>query len=147
MCIISPGVNNEPYERYLWHIESVLQQNYSNYRLIIIDDTSIDKTVQLISKHLKWRNVSQEKVTLIRNKQSQKTLANIFYVTHKFCDFGEVQMVLDSDDQFIGRQVLKVLNAVYQKYNYLTVYSTLIMAQGNPFNPLHVLGISRDHLK
>ena len=98
MCIIAPGLNNEPQQRYLWNLESVLQQNYTNFRLIIVDDVSTDKTVDKLAKHLKWRNVSQDKVILIKNKKSQKALGNIFYATHKYCDFGEVQVLLDSDD-------------------------------------------------
>jgi hypothetical protein len=68
-----------------------------------------------LAKHLKWRNISQDKVILVKNNKSQKALGNIFYATHKYCDFGEVQVLLDSDDEFVGRQVLKVLNALYQK--------------------------------
>ena len=88
MCVISPGVNNEAFERYLWNIESVLQQNYTNYKMVIIDDASTDKTTSLLAKHMRWRNLSEDQFILIKNKISQKTMGNVFYATHKYCNFG-----------------------------------------------------------
>ena len=88
MCVISPGVNNEAFERYLWNIESVLQQNYTNYKMVIIDDASTDKTTSLLAKHMRWRNLSEDQFVLIKNKISQKATGNVFYATHKYCDFG-----------------------------------------------------------
>ena len=44
MCIIVPTYNNRPYDRYLWNIESILQQNYKNYQVIIFDPASTDNT-------------------------------------------------------------------------------------------------------
>ena len=88
MCVISPGFNNEAFERYLWNIESVLQQNYTNYKMVIIDDASTDKTTSLLAKHMRWRNLSEDQFVLIKNKISQKATGNVFYATHKYCDFG-----------------------------------------------------------
>ena len=41
-CIVAPTYNNVAGNRYLWHLESILQQEYKNYKVIIIDDQSAD---------------------------------------------------------------------------------------------------------
>ena len=99
----------------MWNLESIIQQNYTNYRVVIIDDKSSDKTTELIASHLKWRNITQDKVTLIRSFKNWKSIASIFYGSQKLCKFGEIQYVVDGDDELVGRQVFKVINAMYQK--------------------------------
>lgn len=42
-------------------------------------------------------------------------MGNIFYGSQKYCNFSEIQYVIDGDDELIGRQVFKVMNAMYQK--------------------------------
>ena len=56
--------------------------------MIIVDDLSTDRTVELLSKHLKWRNISEDKVTIVKNNKNQKATTNVFYATHKYCGFG-----------------------------------------------------------
>lgn len=55
-CIVAPSYKNNINFRYIWHVESVIQQDYSNYKLIIIDDNSPDQTGEVLSKYLRWRN-------------------------------------------------------------------------------------------
>jgi hypothetical protein len=73
-------------------------------------------------------------------------LLNKFYATHKYCNLGEVQYVLDGDDELIGRQVFKVINAVYSKEKVLTLYTNHIIARGNPNQAAHYLGLSKPYL-
>jgi glycosyltransferase involved in cell wall biosynthesis len=46
MCIVVPTYNNIAFDRYLWNIESILQQDYKNYRVAIVEDASTDDTSQ-----------------------------------------------------------------------------------------------------
>ena len=43
-----PTFNNAPNDRYLNNINSILQQDYSNFRVVIIDDASNDRTGEFI---------------------------------------------------------------------------------------------------
>jgi glycosyltransferase involved in cell wall biosynthesis len=54
ISIITPSFNHEKYIRDT--IESVLNQNYSNFEHIVIDGGSLDKTIEILKeyKHLKW---------------------------------------------------------------------------------------------
>ena len=115
MCVVIPSYNNVDHDRFMWNIESILQQDYTNYRIVVVDDASSDNTSQALGKHLKWRNISQDKVILVKSTQNLKPMGSIFYGSQKYCKLGEIQYVVDGDDELIGRQVFKVMNAVYQK--------------------------------
>ena len=67
LCIVVPTYNNTQNERYLDNIESILQQEYENYRVLVIDDASPDNTEQFIHKYLIERDVPEEKVLLMAN--------------------------------------------------------------------------------
>lgn len=73
-CVIAPTYNNEVDFRYIWHLESILQQDYNNYRVIIIDDASVDKTAEKISQHLRWRNYPKDKFILLKSKVHRTAL-------------------------------------------------------------------------
>ncbi len=123
-CVLIPTYNNVAGHRYLWNIESILQQQYNNYRLIIIDDGSTDETSLKIAQHLNWRGVSKQKAVLIRNKKHVSALPNVYYGIHKYCDYNQIFYTIDGDDEIIGTQVFKLFNALYQQKKYYTLYSS-----------------------
>jgi hypothetical protein len=43
-CVVVPSFRNYKRFRYYFNLYTILQQEYNNYRLIIIDDHSDDKT-------------------------------------------------------------------------------------------------------
>lgn len=96
--MIVPTYQNDVDFRYLWHLESIMQQDYSNYRMIIIDDASDDNTSFKIAHHLKWRNFDKEKAILIRTNQHHTALENIYYAVHKYCDYNQIFFTVDGDD-------------------------------------------------
>ena len=48
---------------------------------------------------------------------------NVYEMVHSSCHSEQILLILDGDDQLLGTQVLKILNAVYQKGKYYMVYS------------------------
>lgn len=38
-------------------------------------------------------------------------MANIYYAARKECKKGQIFVVIDGDDQLVGRQVFKLINA------------------------------------
>lgn len=61
-----PSYKNIQDLRYVWSIESLLQQDYTNYKVIIIDDNSTDGTSEATATYLKWRNADPTRYTLIK---------------------------------------------------------------------------------
>ncbi len=67
-CVIVPSFKNNADFRYAWNIESIMQQEYSNFRVIIVDDASPDKTGEVLAKYLRWRDFPRDKIVLLRSK-------------------------------------------------------------------------------
>jgi glycosyltransferase involved in cell wall biosynthesis len=57
MCVVVPTRNNAYNHRYVYNLQSILNQNYTNYKIVIIDDHSDDGTGVLIQKYLRRHNV------------------------------------------------------------------------------------------
>lgn len=51
-------------------------------------------------------------------------MENIYYATHKYCDFNQIFYLVDGDDELIGTQVFKIQNAIYQKQKLYTLYAS-----------------------
>lgn len=59
-CIVIPTINNKANRRAEKNLKSVLMQNYTNYRVIIIDDGSDDGTVEFVESFLKSQKIISE---------------------------------------------------------------------------------------
>ncbi len=115
MCIIVPTYNNEQGQRYRQNIESIIKQQYKNYKVIIIDDSSLDQTPQLIKQIIKYHKLSPKQYIVIQNKIQKKALQNIKHAASSYCDPKDIMIIIDGDDQLVGKQVFKLFNAVFQK--------------------------------
>src|SRR5579872_96758 len=73
LVIVIPSYNNSDW--YRKNLDSVFAQDYDNYRIIYIDDCSIDGTYELVRDYI-VENGQKERVTLIKNDRRQGALAN-----------------------------------------------------------------------
>lgn len=112
-CIIVPTYNNGNSFRTELNLNSIFSQNYTNYKVVVIDDASTDNTPTIIKKYLDFYDISEKKCELVANTENKKALENIYMAIMNRCDGYEVAMIVDGDDELIGFNVLKVLNAVY----------------------------------
>ena len=71
ISVIIPTYNCKSYVKYT--IESVINQTYKNFELIIIDDCSTDGTYEYISKLIKNINV---KARILKTKKNSGTVAH-----------------------------------------------------------------------
>lgn len=44
MCIMVPGYNNNDKFRIEYNLNSIFAQNYTNYKVVIVNDASTDKS-------------------------------------------------------------------------------------------------------
>lgn len=63
---------------------------------------------------------------------------------HKYCDYGQVFMIVDGDDELIGRQAFKVVNALYQREKMYVLYSQFISYDPKARRDVLDIGISED---
>ena len=112
-CIIIPNYNNDhgniEGKTFLQKcIESVLNQTYKNFEIIIVDDMSTDTSVGTIEKYRKQDN----RITLIKNSRKRynggSRNVGIEYAMNNL-DFDYFAM-LDSDDFFVDDNVLQKIN-------------------------------------
>ena len=111
--VIIPSYNNDHGEykgkTFLQNcIESVLNQTYKNFEIIIVDDMSTDTSVKTIEKYRKQDN----RITLIKNSRKRynggSRNVGIEYAMNNL-DFDYFAM-LDSDDFFVDENVLQKIN-------------------------------------
>jgi len=92
-------------------LESVFSQNYSNFRVIYIDDASPDRTYELVKNYIYENNLS-DKIHVIHNDINRKMLPNHYLMGH-LCEDNEIIVSLDGDDKFYHENALKRINAAY----------------------------------
>lgn len=99
ISIVVPNYNSEKWIDKL--IESILTQTYKNYELIIVDDMSIDNSVDIIKKYCK----KYKQIKLIQNKSKRLSggTRNVGITEST----GDYIMCIDSDDKLIDNNVLQ----------------------------------------
>ena len=121
--MIVPGYNNNDRFRIEYNLNSIFQQNYTNYFVVIIDDASTDKSEEVYRMYLDFYGIEKSSFIFIENKERKTALENIYIATHSYCSTDSVAMVVDADDELIGKNVLKVFNAAYQQKKAGVIYS------------------------
>jgi len=106
ISIVTPTFNSET--TILNNINSILNQTYSNFEHILIDNESSDNTLNLAKKEYSIKN-STEKLRIIREKD--KGIAEAFNKGIE-ASSGEIIGILNSDDEYFNDNVLeRVINA------------------------------------
>lgn len=102
------------------NIQSVIDQNYSNYRVIYTDDNSPDETFSKVSSIVKKSNKAH-KFTLIKNDVRLGALHNLYNMITS-CEDDEIILTLDGDDWLSNENVLNTLNQYYSSEDIWMTY-------------------------
>jgi Glycosyl transferase family 2 len=116
--IVTTSYKNKDW--YKRNLDSIFNQNYTNYRIIYIDDRSPDCTGQLVKEYTQLMQ-KEDKLTLIINQKNVGALENIYNAVHS-CKKYEIVLLVDGDDSLAHNDVLKHLNMVYQDPNVWLTY-------------------------
>lgn len=92
-------------------VDSVLQQTYPHFKLLIIDDGSTDDTQEYLN------SLTDSRISFIRNKQSEKA-CNARNRAIKVLD-TELVTGLDDDDVFLPDRLEQLLKAYDPKYAFV----------------------------
>lgn len=115
------------YDKYLSKsIESVINQTYKNWELILINDASTDKTLSIFKKYQKKL---KKKIKLI-NQQTflglQKSANQALRVSN-----GDYIMRLDADDWLLDNAVLNLIWPILDKKKYEMIYGNYFYVSEN----------------
>ena len=113
IVVLIPSYNNKKW--YKTNLDSVLNQTYSNYRVIYTDDCSPDGTGDLVEQYIKER-CQEHRVTLIKNKKRRRALANMYTMIH-MCNDNEIIAIVDGDDWLAHNNVFTYINNLYENSN------------------------------
>jgi len=94
------------------NMQSALNQEYSNYRVIYVDDASKDKTVQQLYRCLE-NHPRRDLVEVYAHPTNRGAASNYYHYIHQNVLDDEVVVCLDGDDQFSNSGVLAHLDEVY----------------------------------
>lgn len=103
---------------------SLLEQDYENYRILYIDDSSTDGTYEKVEAFLK-KNDPKGRVTLLRNEKNEGAMANLYHTVHLLKN-EEIVAVVDGDDFLAHRGVLAKLNAYYANPDVWITYGNYV---------------------
>ena len=112
-AVIVPVYNSEQWIGK-W-IESILTQDYENYKLYVIDDHSTDQT---------WDIIKSYNIYCKRNKERIGALANLIHGINQF-NKEDIIVTIDGDDSLADDYILSYLNEIYQQNIWLTYGSFL----------------------
>ena len=93
------------------NLDSVLMQDYENFRVIYVDDASSDGTGEFVEQYIKDHNL-QNKFTLIKNTKRKRKMANLYNALY-LCKDHEIVVMLDGDDWFACDWAFKKINRAY----------------------------------
>jgi cellulose synthase/poly-beta-1,6-N-acetylglucosamine synthase-like glycosyltransferase len=115
MCIFSNGYNIATTNRYKKYFSTIERLNYTNFRLIVEDDNSLDGTIETLYAYLQNTTLTiKNKVTMVRSLERIRSIGHLYIGVRQQCNYDDVVVNIDADDEMMGIQTLKVLNAIYQ---------------------------------
>ena len=104
ISIIIPTFNREKYLEFT--LKSIINQNYNNFEIIIIDGGSTDKTLEIIKKYEKY-------ITYFQSGKDKNMYDAINKGMKKIN--GEIWAVLNSDDFYINKNLFYFVNKTFEK--------------------------------
>ena len=123
MCLLVSSYNNEAYFKAELNLNSIFQQNYTNYMAIIFNDKSTDRSNEIYLRYFEFYNISKNRYIYFNSHMKKDNIENFYYAGNVYCSENSIMVHIDGDDELLGKNVLKVLNSVYQKQKPGFVYS------------------------
>jgi glycosyltransferase involved in cell wall biosynthesis len=97
---------------------------YQNYRIIYIDDHSLDGTAELVEHYVNECN-QKHRVTIVKNKTRKRALANL-YLALQMCQPDEIVFNMDGDDWLANDTVFALIDSLYTHEDIWITYGSFI---------------------
>ncbi len=105
-------------------LDSVMNQNYSNYILLVIDDCSQDDTVDFVKEYAQERGQAYQ-LAVHKNKVRRKVPLINYLRAAKVAGSEDIIVVLSPQDYFSHDEVLADLNNIYQSDDVWMTYGPM----------------------
>ena len=123
--VVVPVYNAEKYIKKCMY--SILNQDYDNFDIVVIDDCSTDNTTKILKKLYK----EYEFDLIINDKRVGSALSNIVKgINLKSNNEEDIIITVDGDDWLSNDNVISYLNNIYQDNNIWMTYGQFIPASG-----------------
>lgn len=96
-------------------VSSAMSQKYDNYKVIFIDDMSTDGSYDKLPH-------DNDKAIIIRNDIRKTALENIHNAVMSHCERDDIVVLLDGDDWFPNKNVLKYIDEQYKNNDCWIMY-------------------------
>jgi len=128
IVLIVCSYNNKNW--YKRNLDALFSQNYSNYRVVYIDDASPDGTGDLVERYIQEKGQTH-RVTLVKNKQRMFKMSNFYQAVHMYCNDDDIVLDYDGDDWFKHNDALATINKEYSDQNVWLTYGSFVAFPGN----------------
>jgi glycosyltransferase involved in cell wall biosynthesis len=115
------------------NLNSVINQTYTKWRAIYINDNSSDNTEELYFEIIKNTKM-EKKFIYIKNDKRCYQMHNK-YMAYKLVNDLEIICILDGDDWLLNENVLEVLKNYYTTTNYKIISSNYKVYDNNIISP------------
>lgn len=114
MCVVVDRLTFHIPFQFEFTLNSLFNQNYSNFFVVLANDGSKLGDI-LLRKYLHFYDIPKERYVYLENKEKQGTMAITLQAVGIFCSKDSFVVNLAGNDEFIGRNVLKIFSAVSQQ--------------------------------
>lgn len=109
--LITVCITNYNYEKYIIEcLESVKSQTFKNIELIVIDDISSDKSIDIISSWMSKNKRRFHRCVLLKNQTNQGPSVSRNIVFEKAT--GDYVFILDADNEIYPKAIEKLYNCL-----------------------------------
>lgn len=128
--ILTPSYNNSDWVEY--NLASILNQTYTNWKLVYMDDNSSDDTLSRVTSIMG----KDDRCTIIHNSINLGAMHNYFENLHHIED-NDIVLHVDGDDWLVDENVLNNLNNLYNKTNCWMTYGGMVVWDGTDVRPAY----------
>lgn len=115
------------------NLKSVIQQKYTFWRIIYVNDCSTDDTLKKVKTCIQEHNVSHCVHIINNNKQMHQSYGR--WTAAQLCEDHEICCMLDGDDWLVDDPyVLQKLDALYRKHELKLSYGQFYYYEGDEKN-------------
>lgn len=125
------------HEKWVYkNLISVINQTYTNWKILYYNDNSEDNTFQKVQDFIKKFNI-YDKIEIINSKQRYYQAYGRWQCYQKISNDNDICVLLDGDDWFYDENVLQKLNELYKSKDINVSYGDYHMLYNNKMSKIN----------